>query len=176
MSRTIVLELFLPFRLFKKTATIRCTTTSAQILNSHENKTKWRVALKRKTGAAAKHLLIEPWNHGTIEPSNQKSQIAQEYGLLPANARQQLARHQAPQWKKGETAKTKNVGTRSEPRGGLGRATTASVVDFSFSPFSHTAEPGPRLGVYETRNQRHEMGPWGVPIYVLDSYVPPDSF
>ena len=115
-------------------------------------------------------------NHGTIEPSNQKSQIAQEYGLLPANARQQLARHQAPQWKKGETAKTKNVGTRSEPRGGLGRATTASVADFSFSPFSHTAEPGPRLGVYETRNQRHEMGPWGVPIYVLDSYMPPDSF
>ena len=98
MSRTIVLELFLPFRLFKKTATIRRTTTSAQILNSHENKTKWRVALKRKTGAAAaKHLLIEPWNHGTIEPSNQKSQIAQEYGLLPANARLQLARHQAPQ-------------------------------------------------------------------------------
>ena len=68
MSRTIVLELFLPFRLFKKTANIRCTTTSAQILNSHENKTKWRVALKRKTGAAAKHLLIEPWNHRTIEP------------------------------------------------------------------------------------------------------------
>lgn len=61
MSRTIVLELFLPFRpfrLFKKTANIRCTTTSAQILNSHENKTKWRVALRRKTGAAAKHLLI----------------------------------------------------------------------------------------------------------------------
>ena len=90
MSRTIVLELFLPFRLFKKTANIRCTTTSAQILNSHENKTKWRVALKRKTGAAVKHLLIEPWNHRTIEPSNQKSQIAQEYGLLPADARQQI--------------------------------------------------------------------------------------
>ena len=32
MSRTKVLELFLPFRLFKKIATIRCTTTSAQIL------------------------------------------------------------------------------------------------------------------------------------------------
>ena len=70
MSRTIVLELFLPFRLFKKTANLRCTTTSAQILNSHENKTKWRVALKRKTGAVAKHLLIEPWNHPTIQPSN----------------------------------------------------------------------------------------------------------
>ena len=73
MSRTIVLELFLPFRLFKKTANIRCTTTSAQILNSHENKTKWRVALKRKTGAAAKHLVIEPWNHRSIEPKNLKS-------------------------------------------------------------------------------------------------------
>ena len=62
MFRTILLELLLPF-------------TSAQIL--HENKTKWRVAPKRKTGAAAKHLLkqtadctalqsqmtIEPWNH-----------------------------------------------------------------------------------------------------------------
>ena len=89
MSRTIVLELFLPFRLFKKTANIRCTTTSAQILNSHENKTKWRVALKRKTGAAAKHLLIGHLADWTMEPSNQKSQIAQEYGLLPADARQQ---------------------------------------------------------------------------------------
>ena len=55
MFRTILLELFLPFRLFKKTANIRCTTTSAQIL--HESKTKWRIAPKRKTGAAAKHLL-----------------------------------------------------------------------------------------------------------------------
>ena len=73
MSRTIVLELFLPFRLFKKTANIRCTTTSAQILNSHENKTKWRVALKRKTGAATKHLLIERWNHRTMEPKIIKS-------------------------------------------------------------------------------------------------------
>ena len=46
---------------------------SAQIL--HENKTKWRVAPKRKTGAAAKQtadctalqsqMTIEPWNHRT---------------------------------------------------------------------------------------------------------------
>ena len=85
MSRAIVFELFLPFRLFRKRANIRCTTTSAQILNSHENKTKRRVALKRKTGAAAKHLMIEPWNHRT-----KNHQIAQEYGLLPADARQQL--------------------------------------------------------------------------------------
>ena len=69
----MVLELFLPFTLFKKTANIRCTITSAEILNSHENKTKWRVALKRKTGAAAKHLLIEPWNHGTMEPWNHRT-------------------------------------------------------------------------------------------------------
>ena len=63
MFRTILLELLLPF-------------TSAQIL--HENKTKWRIAPKRKTGAAAKHSLkqtaqrrshrlIEPSNHRTIE-------------------------------------------------------------------------------------------------------------
>ena len=58
------------------------TTTSAQILNSHVNKTKWRVTPKRKTGAAAKHLLIEPLN--------QTPQIAQENGLLPADARQQI--------------------------------------------------------------------------------------
>ena len=32
---------------------------------------------------------MEPLNHRTIEPLNQKSQIAQEYGLLPADARQQ---------------------------------------------------------------------------------------
>ena len=100
MSRTIVLELFLPFRLFKKTANIRCTTTSAQILNSHENKTKWRIALKRKTGAAAKHLLIghladwtmEPWNHGTIEPSDQKISRRSRIWVLPADARQQKRR------------------------------------------------------------------------------------
>ena len=55
MFRTILLELFLLFRPFKKTANIRSTTISAQIL--HENKAKWRVAPKRKTGAAAKHLL-----------------------------------------------------------------------------------------------------------------------
>ena len=85
MSRTIVLELFLPFRLFKKTANIRCTTTSAQILNSHENKTKWRVALKRKTGAAAKHLLIEPGNHGTMEPKiSNRSRIWSAAGWFPA--------------------------------------------------------------------------------------------
>ena len=82
MFCTILLQLLLPF-------------TSAQTL--HENKTKWRVAPKRKTGAAAKHSLkqtaqrrshrlIEPSNHWT---KNQKSQIAQEYGLLPADARQQ---------------------------------------------------------------------------------------
>ena len=35
---------------------------------------------------------MEPWDHGTIEPSNQKSQMDQEYGLLPADARQQLRR------------------------------------------------------------------------------------
>ena len=29
-----------------------------------------------------------------MEPSNQKSQIAQEYGLLPADARRQLTRNQ----------------------------------------------------------------------------------
>ena len=55
MFRTI--PLFLPIRRFKKTGNIRWTTISAQILNSHENKPKWWVAPKRKTGAAAKHLL-----------------------------------------------------------------------------------------------------------------------
>ena len=60
MSRTILLELLLPFRPFKTTANIRWTATSAQIFNSYENKTKWRVAPKRKTGATAKPLVIEP--------------------------------------------------------------------------------------------------------------------
>ena len=68
---------------------------SAQTL--HENKTKWRVAPKRKIGAAAKHWLKQTADcrapqsqiDWTIEPLNQKSQIAQEYGLLPADARQQ---------------------------------------------------------------------------------------
>ena len=56
----------------------------------------------RKTAAAAKQTAdctalqsqmtieaMEPSNHRTIEPSNQKSQMDQEYGLLPADARQQ---------------------------------------------------------------------------------------
>ena len=82
---------------------------SAQIL--HESKRKWRVAPKRKTGAAAKQtadsstalqsqMTMEPWNHGTMEPWNhltiqplsQKSQMDQECGLLPADPRQQRTR------------------------------------------------------------------------------------
>ena len=51
------------------------------------------MAPKRQRGAAAKHL-VKPLtaqrcshrlNHSTIEPLNQKSQIAREYGLLPAD-------------------------------------------------------------------------------------------
>ena len=82
--------------LFKKTANIRCTTTSAQILNSHENKTKWRVALKRKTGAAAKHLLIghladwtmEPLNHRTKNLKSLKNMVCCR--LMPGSNNQQL--------------------------------------------------------------------------------------
>ena len=37
-----------------------------------------------------KPLTAQRRSHRLIEPSNQKSQIAQEYGLLPADARQQL--------------------------------------------------------------------------------------
>ena len=45
------------------------------------------------------HGTMEPWNHGTmepwrtIEPLNEKSQIGQEYCLLPADAQQQLLLH-----------------------------------------------------------------------------------
>ena len=62
---------------------------SAQIL--HERKTKWRVAPKRKTGVAAKHLLkktadctalqsqidwtIEPWNHWTKNLKSLKNMV-----------------------------------------------------------------------------------------------------
>ena len=52
---------------------------------------------EKKTGAAAKHLLkqtadctvLQSQIDWTIEPLNEKSQIAQEYGLLPADAWQQ---------------------------------------------------------------------------------------
>ena len=54
MFRAILLELFLPFKLFKKTANIRWTTTSAQIL--HESNRKWRLPSKAKLGAVAKQL------------------------------------------------------------------------------------------------------------------------
>ena len=64
---------------------------------THENKTKWGVAPKRQTGAAAKHLLKQTADctvlQSQIEPLlNQKSQIAQEYGLLLADAQQQMSR------------------------------------------------------------------------------------
>ena len=60
-------------------------------------------------------------------------------------------------WKKSAWAKKKKIGERSQPRAILGRgkgrqatARLASLADiFSisprFSPFSHTAEPGPKL-------------------------------
>ena len=53
------------------------------------------VFTKRKTGAAATHLTAQRCSHRliehrTMEPLNEKFQIAQEYGLLPADARQQL--------------------------------------------------------------------------------------
>ena len=98
MFCTILLQLFLPFGLFKKTANIRWTTISVQTL--HESQTKWQVAPKRKTGLSAKHLLkqtadctvLQSQIDWTIEPLNKKSQIAQEYGLWPADAQQQLKR------------------------------------------------------------------------------------
>ena len=39
--------------------------------------------------ALQSQMTIEPWNHRTIEPLNQKSQMDQEYSLLAADARQQ---------------------------------------------------------------------------------------
>ena len=40
-------------------------------------------------------MTIEPWNHRTIEPKI-SNEIAQKYGLLPADARQQLRNVYAP--------------------------------------------------------------------------------
>ena len=84
------------FRPFKEAANIRWTMISAQIL--HKNKTKWRVAPKRKTDTAAKHSLKQTADctaprsqiDWTIKPLNQKSQIAQEYSLLPGIAKFKL--------------------------------------------------------------------------------------
>ena len=46
---------------------------------------------KPLTAQCCSHRMIEQSNNRTIEPLNEKSQIAHEYGLLPANARQQFA-------------------------------------------------------------------------------------
>ena len=89
MFCTILLRLFLPFGLFKKTANIRWTTISVQTL--HESQTKWWVAPKRKTGVSAKHLLkqtadctvlqsqidwtIEPLNHWTKNLKSLKNMV-----------------------------------------------------------------------------------------------------
>ena len=56
------------FRPFKEAANIRWTTISAHIL--HKNKTKWRVAPKRKTDMAAKH-----WLKQTADCTAPRSQI-----------------------------------------------------------------------------------------------------
>ena len=62
MSRTI-LELFLPFRLFKKTANIRWTTTSAQILN-------FRSVSHMKTIQNGGLLRREKQTYNTLCPAN----------------------------------------------------------------------------------------------------------
>ena len=104
MFRTILLELFLKYRPYKKTANIRQTTISAQIL--HQSQTTWRDAPKRKTGAAAKHLLKRTadstalqsqidWtsNHGTIERKiSNRSRIWSAAGWCPAAINNNFAR------------------------------------------------------------------------------------
>ena len=72
----------------KKTATIRWTTISAQILPREKQARHPSTCLSKLMSAQrCSHRLIE---HRTMEPLNEKFQIAQEYGLLPADARQQL--------------------------------------------------------------------------------------
>ena len=72
----ILLDLFLPFRTFNKTANIQWTTICAQISTHMRTKQNGR-------------LLSTCMLQSQIEPLNQKSQIAKEYGLLPADAQQQ---------------------------------------------------------------------------------------
>ena len=87
MFRTILLELFSLFRPFKKTVNIRWTTISAH------TRTKQNGGLLLRNKAARQlSTCFNRWLHSaavtdwTIEPLNQKSQIAQEYGLLPTDA------------------------------------------------------------------------------------------
>ena len=88
MFCTILLELFLPFRLLKETANIRGGGGGG-------GGGAGPVAPERKIGAAAKLSLkhtadcTAPQSQidWTIPPLKKKSQIAQEYGLLPADDR-----------------------------------------------------------------------------------------
>ena len=95
MFCTILLELFLPFRPFKKTVNIRWTTISAHTRTKQNGRLLLRDKEARQS-TAVKHLLkpltaqrcSHRLNHWTIEPLDQN----QEYRLLPADARQQIAK------------------------------------------------------------------------------------
>ena len=95
MFRTMLLELFLPFRTLKGQQISDGLRFLASWSYLHtKNKTKWRVTPKRKTYAPATHLLKQTADCTALQSqidwiSTQKSQIVQEYGLLPADARQQ---------------------------------------------------------------------------------------
>ena len=100
MFRTIS-ELFLPFRPFKRQQAsdklrflhksyMRANQNGGLLLREKQARQLSTCLSKPLTVTmTAVTMTMEPWNHGTIEPLNEKSQIAQEYGLLPAGARQQ---------------------------------------------------------------------------------------
>ena len=88
MFRTILLELFLLFRPFK--SYMQAKQNGGLLLREKQAQQLSTCSSKLLTAKRCSHrLTIQPWNHGTMEPSNQKSQMDQEYGLLPADARQQ---------------------------------------------------------------------------------------
>ena len=98
MFRTTLLELFLLFRPFKKTANTvsdklrflhrsykRAKQNGGLLLREKQARQLSTFLGKPLTAQRCSHRLIE---HRTTEPLNEKSQIAQEYGLLAADARQ----------------------------------------------------------------------------------------
>ena len=93
MFRTILLELFLPFRPKRQQTSdeLRFPHRSYIRAKQYGGLLRREKQARQLSSCLTKPLTEQRCSHRLIEPSNlnEKTQIAQEYGLLPADARQQ---------------------------------------------------------------------------------------
>ena len=93
MFRTILLELFLPFRPKRRQTSdeLRFPHRSYVRVKQNGGLLPREKQARKLSSCLSKPLTAQRCSHRLIEPSNlnEKTQIAQEYGLLPADALQQ---------------------------------------------------------------------------------------